>query len=224
MAYYLKIDNKKRGMYLQMYYGYWDKEKKQARSKSIKAFGYLEDLVSRGIPNPIAFYKKYIKRLNEERTAASATKESRECAFSSPSEFYLGHFLLYTLMEELNVEETINVLSAQMRFHFSVYDMMSQLIFARVICPCSKSRTVSSIFPHLYGGSQISEDQVYDGLAFIGASYKKYIELFNHCYARHFKRDFSNVFFDCTNYFILRSTFHMTTNKRGHPKKADMIQ
>ena len=89
-----------------------------------------------------------------------------------------------------------------MRFQFSVYDMIAQLIYARAIFPCSKSRTVSSVFPHLYNSSPISEDQVYDGLAFIGASYKKYIELFNHCYEQHYKRDFSSVFFDCTNYYF----------------------
>ena len=44
--------------------------------------------------------------------------------------------------------------------------------------------------------------QVYDGLAFIGGSYKKYIELFNHCYEQHYQRDFSNVFFDSTNYYF----------------------
>src|SRR5699024_7928797 len=69
-------------------------------------------------------------------------------------------------------------------------------------CPCSKAKTVSAVFPHLYNSSPISEDQVYDGLSFIGGSYKKYIELFNHCYEQYYQRDFGNVFFDCTNYYF----------------------
>ena len=80
--------------------------------------------------------------------------------------------------------------------------MMAQLIFSRVISPCSKAKTVSAVFPHLYNSFPISEDQVYDGLAFIGESYKKYIELFNHCYEQYYPRDFSHVFFDCTNYYF----------------------
>ena len=107
-----------------------------------------------------------------------------------------------TLLEELNVKEVIDILAAQMRFQFRIYDMIAQLIFSRIIYPCSKSKTVSSVFPHLYNSSPISEDQVYDGLSFIGGSYKKYIELFNHCYEQHYQRDFSNVFFDCTNYYF----------------------
>ena len=89
-----------------------------------------------------------------------------------------------------------------MRFQFSIYTMIARLIFTRVICPCSKSKTVSSIFPHLYDTSPISEDQVYDGLNFVGGSYKKYIELFNHCYEQYYQRNFRNVFFDCTNYYF----------------------
>ena len=201
MAYYLRKDKKKRGTYLQMYDRYWDKEKKQARSKNIQAFGYLEDLISDEMPDPLAYYEAYVHRKNEER-AASIAEETRPRAFTFPVDYNLGHFLLHSLLEELGVREIIDILASQMRFQFSVYDMIAQLIFARVIYPCSKSKTVSAVFPHLYGSSPISEDQVYDGLAFVGETYKKYIELFNHCYERHYQRDFSKGFFDCTNYYF----------------------
>ena len=75
-----------------------------------------------------------------------------------------------------------------MRFQFSVFDLITQLIYARVISPCSKSKTASHVFPYLYGSSTISEDQVYDGCSFIGESYKKYIDLFNHSYERYYKK------------------------------------
>ena len=201
MAYFLRQEKKKKGLYLQMYETYWDKDKKQPRSKSIQAFGYVEDLISDEIPDPVAYYKEYVKQKNAER-AAFLAEETRPRAFASPMEKNIGHFLLHSLLTELNVKETIDILASQMRFQFSIYDMIAQLIYARVIYPCSKSKTVSSVFPHLYNSVSISEDQVYDGCAFIGASYKKYIELFNHCYEQHFKRDFSNVFFDCTNYYF----------------------
>ena len=201
MAYYLRKDKKKRGIYLQMYDRYWDKEKKQARSKSIQTFGYLKDLISDEMPDPIAYYEEYVRRKNEER-AASIAEETRPRAFTSPVEYNLGHFLLHSLLKELDVQKIIDILASQMRFQFSVYDMIAQLIFARIIYPCSKSKTVSTIFPHLYGSSLISEDQVYDGLAFVGETYKKYIELFNHCYEQHYQRDFTKGFFDCTNYYF----------------------
>lgn len=201
MAYFLRQEKKKKGTYLQMYDSYWDKEKKESRTKSVMAFGYVEELISEELPDPVAHYKAFVKKKNEER-AASLAEGSRPRAFSSIVEKNAGHFLLHSLMTELNVKGTIDILASQMRFQFSVYDMLAQLIYARVIAPCSKSKTVSAVFPHLYNSVPISEDQVYDGCSFIGAAYKKYIELFNHCYGQHYNRDFSSVFFDCTNYYF----------------------
>ena len=94
------------------------------------------------------------------------------------------------------------MLASTRKFRFSIYDMLCQLIYARIIFPCSKSKTVSHVFTNLYKGVQIAEDQVYDGCQFIGGSYKKYIELFNHCYEQFYKRNFNTVYFDCTNYYF----------------------
>ncbi len=201
MAYYLRQDKKKKGIYLQMYETYWDKEKKQPSSKNVESFGYVSELVSDEIPDPITFYKEYVKKKNNER-AASVADETRPRAFAAQLEKNIGFFLVSSLLSELNVKETIDILASQKRFQFNLYDMITQLIYARILYPCSKSKTVSTVFPRLYNGVSISEDQVYDGCAFIGESYKKYIELFNHCYEEHYKRDFSNVFFDCTNYYF----------------------
>ena len=201
MAYFLRQEKKKKGTYLQMYDSYWDKEKKESRTKSVMAFGYVEDLISDEIADPVAYYLEFVKQKNAER-AASLAEETRPRAFRSPVEKHIGHFLIHSLLEELNVKETIDILASQKRFQFNLYDMIAQLIYARILYPCSKSKTVSAVFPCLYNGVSISEDQVYDGCAFIGESYKKYIELFNHCYEEHYKRDFSSAFFDCTNYYF----------------------
>lgn len=201
MAYFLRQERKKKGNYLQMYDSYWDKELKQSRTKNVMAFGYVEELVSDEMPDPVAYYKEYVKQKNAEREALLA-EETRPRAFNGPSEINVGHFLLSSLLDELGVKETVDILASQMRYQFSIYDMLAQLIYARVIYPCSKSKTVSSVFPHLYRSVPVSEDQVYDGCSFIGGSYKKYIELFNHCYEQHCKRDLSKAFFDCTNYYF----------------------
>ena len=184
-----------------MYESHWDREKKQPRSKSVMTFGYLEDLISDEMPDPVAYYKEYVKQKNAEREALLA-EETRPRAFNSPAEINVGHFLLSSLLDELGVKETVDILASQMRYQFSIYDMLAQLIYARVIHPCSKSKTVSSVFPHLYKSVPMSEDQVYDGCFFVGESYKKYNELFNHCYEQYYKRDLSKAFFDCTNYYF----------------------
>lgn len=201
MAYFLRQEKKKNRTYLQMYENFWDKQKKQPRTRHIETFGYVDELISDEMPDPVTHFQAYVKEREAERLASQA-EETRPRAFFKAYEKYAGHFLLDTLLSELNVKEDMDILASPMRFQFSVYDLIAQLIFARVICPCSKSKTAASVFPYLYRGVPISEDQIYDGCAFIGASYKKYIELFNRCYEKHYKRDFRTTFFDCTNYYF----------------------
>ena len=205
-----------------MYESHWDKEKKQPRSKSVMAFGYVHDLIANGIPDPVAYYTDFVARKNEERAADFAEK-TRPRAFAAPVEYNLGYFLLHTLLDELNVREVIDILSAQMRFHFSIYDMMAQLIFARVIYPCSKSKTVSSVFPHLYRNVPLSEDQVYDGLSFVGESYKKYIELLTTVMNSTIK-GISAMYFLIVRIIISRSICPAKINRKALPRKISTIR
>ena len=55
MAYFLRQEKKKKGTYLQMYDSYWDKEKKESRTKSVMAFGYVEELISDELPDPVTY-------------------------------------------------------------------------------------------------------------------------------------------------------------------------
>lgn len=70
MGYFLRVNEKKKGTYLQMYETYWDKSKKQARTRYITAFGYVEDLISDEIADPVSYYRDYVKQKEAERKAA----------------------------------------------------------------------------------------------------------------------------------------------------------
>ncbi|MBR6934302.1 MAG: IS1634 family transposase [Clostridia bacterium] len=201
MAFSLRQTHKKNDIYLQIYENYWDKELKQPRNRHIESLGYVSDLISEDIPDPVVHFKAVVENMNRQRTEEFDEK-TRPRAFTANVEKNVGYFLIHALIEELNVKEVVDILASARQFQFSLYDMLTQLIFARVICPCSKSASVSNVFPMLYRYSQMSEDQVYDGLFFMGSFYNKYIELFNYAYEKHFKRNFKNVFFDCTNYYF----------------------
>ena len=201
MGYFLRQDKKKKGIYLQMYETYWDSRLKQARTRCIKSFGYVSELITEDIPDPVAHFKQQVREEELKRRKA-LEEETKPRAFDEPVEKNVGYFLLSSLIDTLEVKEVIDLLSSVQRFQFSVYNMLTQLIYARVIEPSSKSKTVSSVFPLLYNHESMSEDQVYNGLFFVGESYKKYIELFNHQYERLIKRNYSTCYFDCTNYYF----------------------
>jgi len=42
MAYFLRKTKKKKGTYLEVYDSFWDKDKKQSRTKYVESIGFLE--------------------------------------------------------------------------------------------------------------------------------------------------------------------------------------
>lgn len=87
-------------------------------------------------------------------------------------------------------------------FRFNVFDMLSALIYARSVHPCSKSRTYDEVIPKLFGKYDFSLDQLYSGLEYIGSEYEKIIEIYNHQIELAYKFDTSHTYFDCTNFYF----------------------
>lgn len=80
--------------------------------------------------------------------------------------------------------------------------MMAALIYARVVCPCSKLKTYLEVIPKLFERHNFSLDQIYSGLGYIGSEYEKIIEIFNHQVALKYPFDTSHSYFDCTNFYF----------------------
>ena len=67
MAYFLKKSNLKKGTYLQIYESFYDPERKSTVHKSYQALGYVNDLISDDIPDPIKHYKDEVAQMNQKR-------------------------------------------------------------------------------------------------------------------------------------------------------------
>ena len=76
------------------------------------------------------------------------------------------------------------------------------MVSARIINPCSKIKTFEEVLPTLFEQYNISKDQIYDKLGFIGDNYSRILEVFNEFYNKKYIRKTSNVYFDCTNYYF----------------------
>ena len=87
-------------------------------------------------------------------------------------------------------------------FQFNVFDMMAALIYARVVQPCSKSRTYDEVIPKLFEPYNFSLGQLYSGLEYIGSEYEKVIEIYNHQITQKYQFDTSHTYFDCTNFYF----------------------
>ncbi len=201
MAYFLKKTNNKKGTYIQIYESYYDPDRKGGAHRSYKPIGYVHELQQVGIDDPIAFYSEEVQKLNQEHRESKQKEKRRLIADESPEKF-LGYFLLKNLNDSLNCKKYIDLMQTATDFRFNVSDMISALIYARAVHPCSKSRTYDEVIPKLFEQYDFSLDQLYYGLEYIGSEYEKIIEIYNHQINQKYKFDTSHTYFDCTNFYF----------------------
>ena len=198
---FLKKTNNKKGTYLQIYESYYDPERKAGAHRSYRPIGYVHELQATGIEDPISFFKDEVQKLNQEFRNKKQSEKYRQISEESPEKF-LGYFPLKNLNDSLGCKKYIDLMQTATNFRFNVFDMMSALIYARTVHPCSKSRTYDEVIPKLFEKYGFSLNQLYDGLEYIGSEYEKVIEIFNHQVSRKYPFDISHTYFDCTNFYF----------------------
>ena len=201
MAYFLKKTKNKKGTYLQIYESYYDPERKGGAHRSYKPIGYIHELQANGIDDPIAVFTEEVKKLNQEHNRKKQADKERQISEDSPEKL-LGYFPLKNLNDSLGVKKYIDLMQTVTDFRFNVFDLLSALIYARVVRPCSKSKTYVEVIPKLFEKHSFSLDQLYSGLEYIGSEYEKIIEIFNHQINQKFIFDTSHSYFDCTNFYF----------------------
>ena len=201
MAYFLKKTKNKKGIYLQTYESYYDPERKGGAHRSYKPIGYVHELQANGIEDPIAVFGEAVQKLNQEYKKKKQAEKERKISEESPEKL-LGYFPLKNLNDSLGCKKYIDLMQTATHFRFNIFDMMSDLIYARVVHPCSKLKTYWEVIPKLFGKHAFSLDQIYSGLEYIGSEYEKVIEIFNHQVTLKYPFDTSHSYFDCTNFYF----------------------
>lgn len=201
MAYFLKKSNYKKGTYLQIYESFYDPERKGGAHRSYKALGYVHELQTKGIEDPIAFYQEEVIKLNQELHATRNARKARQISDDSPEKL-IGYFPLKNINDKLSVKQYIDLMQTATDFRFNVFDMMSSLVYARLVHPCSKAKTYEEVIPKLFDTYDYSLNQLYDGLEYIGCEYEKIIEIYNHQIQQMYPFNTSHTYFDCTNFYF----------------------
>ena len=201
MAFFLKKTNNKKGTYLQIYESYYDPERKGGAHRSFKPIGYVHELMAKGIDDPIAFYTEEVVKLNQEHKISKQKEKERLISEESPEKL-LGYFPLKNINDSLGCKKYIDLMQTATDFRFNVFEMMTDLIYARTVHPCSKSKTYIEVIPKLFEKHDFSLGQLYDGLEYIGSEYEKIIEIYNHQINQRYRFDTSHTYFDCSNFYF----------------------
>lgn len=201
MSYFLKKTKNKKGTYLQIYESLYDPQRKCGIHRSYKPIGYVHELQAAGIDDPIAFFTEEAAKLNQEHKEKKEAEKARQISDES-AEKNLGYFPFKNICDSLSCKQYIDIMQTATDFRFNVFDMMSALIYARLVYPCSKSKTYEQVLPKLFDDYAFSLNQLYCGLAYIGSEYEKIIEIFNAQVCAKYKLNTTHTYFDCTNFYF----------------------
>ena len=200
MAYFLKKSNSNNDIYLQIYESFYDPARKGSAHRSIRPLGYVKKLQAQGIEDPIAYYKEEVARMNQERKEKK--EEEKELIGEESPERLLGYFPMKNINDGLQVKKWLDLMQSATNFRFNIYELLSTLIYARMIMPCSKLKTFDDVLPKMYEKVSFSLDQLYSGLEYLGQEYEKVIEIYNHQIDSKYKYNASHTYFDCTNFYF----------------------
>lgn len=197
MAFYLKKTKLKGRTYLSIDESFYSHEKKGTAHKCYKSLGSVETWIEKGIADPISHFQKEVDTLNQEK----ADSGTRKISDVSPVR-YLGYFPLKSILEKLKVQKYVDYFKLTNDFNYDLYELLSSLIYARSVHPCSKYKTFHEVLPNLYDTVRCSYDQLLDGLSFLGNDYEKFVEIFTVQTNRVFGLDTSKTYFDYTNFYF----------------------
>ena len=197
MAYFLKKATLKGRTYISICESFYQASKKGTAHKTYKSLGSVETWREKGISDPISYFQQEVDSLNQQRKAEGI----RKITDISPNRF-LGYFPLKSIMDKLHIKHYVDYFKLTNDFEFDLYELLSSLIYARAVNPCSKHRTFHEVLPNLFENVSYSYDQLLDGLSFIGNDYEKFVEIFNVQTNKIYGLDTSKSYFDCTNFYF----------------------
>lgn len=169
--------------------------------------GNIDKLKERaGDEDPIEWLKKYVADLNEKNKQESLPviiqkNPNKIIEKNLQTSFNIGYLFLQNIYYKLGINNICKDISNRHQFKFDFNDIMSKLIFARVIFPSSKLKTLELSKNFLeqpnfdYQHIERALPIICEEMDFIQSELYK-----NSC--KYMKRNNKILYYDCTNYYF----------------------
>lgn len=174
-------------------------------TKIFEKLGNQQQIEERfGKDNTLSKINEYIKSLNNDDKEEILKKEYNPNQIISKGikrKFNIGYLFLQKLYTELEINNICDSIQKKYQFHFDLNEILSYLVYARIIYPSSKLETFKQCQNFIKQPKFKLHDE-YRALSYI-AENMDYIqeELFNNS-KNIIKRNSKVIYYDCTNYFF----------------------
>ena len=184
-----------------------DYKKNGKRStKMVKKIGNIEEVkVLAGNQDYKEWLNNYVKKYNEKyckKDIIVMQKNNRKVISSNiNSRYNIGYLFLQKIYNQLNIKEICNTIAQKYKFEFDLNEILSYLVFARVIYPSSKLETFKQCKNFIMNPKFKLHDE-YRSLNYI-AENMDYIQkqIFDNS-TQFLERNSRIIYYDCTNYFF----------------------
>ena len=149
--------------------------------------------------------KEFVQKYNEEHCKKEIVtiKKNNKKVISKDinSSFNIGYLFLEKIYNDLKIKNICDNIQNKYQFHFNLNEILSYLVYARIIYPSSKLETFKQCQNFIKQPTFKLHDE-YRALSYI-ANNMDYIqkELFNNS-KKVINRNSRVIYYDCTNYFF----------------------
>lgn len=196
--------NKKTGRtYLQIVHGYRDKDGK-SKSKTIKSIGYLDDL-EKIYDDPITHFEQTAKQMENERLENDEIvikiKANSRINKEDKNRKNFGHVVFNKVYHELQLDRFFNNKQRHEKFKYDSNSIMKVLLFARLLYPCSKKKTVE-IKDRFFDKADFTLDDTYSCLKHFNKIEKEAQQFIHERIVDQYDRNTDLIYYDVTNYYF----------------------
>ena len=200
----LKITNSKNKQHYSIIEDYTNLQGKRT-TRVIENLGNLDKLKERfGMNNTLEELHKYINNLKEiskEELINVTFNPNKDIPKNIKRKYNIGYLSLKKIYDDLNIKSICNNIQNKYQFHFDLNEILSYLVYARIIYPSSKLETFKQCQNFIEQPKFKLHDE-YRALSYIAKNID-YIQenLFNNS-KNIINRNSKVIYYDCTNYFF----------------------
>ena len=168
----------------------------------IKKIGYLDEL-EKEYDNPIDYFTKEAKRIENEFDINPFIENLRnkKLVKNQSNNKNIGYGILKSIYNELGIKNFLNDKQANLKINYSLNDILSLLIYSRIMYPGSKKDAYENK-NRFFEPFDFSQKDMYRSLDYFN-EYKDEIQttIWNNT-KNKYNRDTTNSYYDCTNYYF----------------------